>query len=288
MRMRLQSGKSFSTVFLVLFLILTCGVFMNLKIITDRILRKKIPGSAIIYLPEGKYLKYGTLGFSSFLADLIYIWAIQYYGDYTIPDSYDYLYRIFSIIAELDPQYFDPVDMGAFIAAYEAQDLDLAIKILDMGLEKNPKEWFFPYQAAHYLQFMRKDHERAQEYYKKTMNIEGCPPIVRRLYAAAIFKAQDNERALEEWLEIYNTEEDERIKQVASNHLYNIKATMDIEKLQEAIAKFKKKFGRFPAELSRLVYAGFLDSIPKDIDDKEYLYDSQTGEVKPPTIPWKR
>jgi hypothetical protein len=286
--MRLKSGKSFSAVFLVLFLILTCGVFMNLKIITDRITRKKIPGSSIIYLPKGEYLKYGTFGYSSFLADLIYIWAIQYYSDYTIPDSYLYLYHIFEIIAELDPHYFDPIDMGAFIAAYEALDLELAVKILDMGLEKNPKEWFFPYQAAHYIQFMQKDHVRAQEYYKTTMSIEGYPPIVRRLYASAIFKAQDFERAVEEWLEIYNTAEDERIKQVASNHLYNIKATMDIEKLQDAIAKFKEKYDRYPADLSRLVSAGFLDSIPKDMDDKEYMYDSQTGEVKPPTIPWKR
>jgi tetratricopeptide (TPR) repeat protein len=288
MRMRLQSGKSFSTVFLVLFLILTCGVFMNLKIVTNRILRKKIPGSSIIYLPKGEYLKYGTFGYSSFLADLIYIWAIQYYSDYTILDSYLYLEHIFAIIAELDPLYFDPIDMGAFIAAYEAQDLELAVKILDMGLEKNPKEWFFPYQAAHYIQFIQKDHERAQEYYKKTMSIEGYPPIVRRLYASAIFKAQDYQRALEAWLEIYNSAEDERTKKVASNHLYNIKATMDIEKLQDAVAKYKEKYGRYPADLSRLVSARFLNSIPKDMDDKEYLYDSQTGEVNPPTIPWKR
>lgn len=286
--MRLKNGMGFSTVFLVLFLILTCGVFMNLKIITDQISRKKIPGSSIIYLPKGKYLKYGSFGYSSFLADLIYVWAIQYYSDYTIPDSYDYLYSIFSIIAELDPLYFDPIDMGAFIAAYEAQNPDLAVKILDMGLEKNPKEWFFPYQAAHYIQFLQKDQERAQEYYKKTMSIEGYPPIVRRLYADSIFKAQDYQKALEEWVQIYNTAEDERIKKVASNHLYNIKATMDIEKLQDAIAKYKEKYGRFPADLSRLVSAGFLDSIPKDMDDKEYLYDSQKGEVKTATIPWKR
>ena len=288
MRIRLKSGKSFSTVFLVLFLLLTCGVFMYLKVITDRITRKKIPGSSIIYLPKGEYLKYATFGHSALMADLIYIWAIQYYSNYEIPDSYDHLYDIFSIISELDPHYFDPIDMGAFIAAYEAQDLDLAVKILDMGLEKNPKEWFFPYQAAHYLQFMRKDHEQAQEYYKKTMSIEGYPPIVRRLYADAIFKATDYERAFEEWLEIYNTAEDERIKKVASNHLYRIKATMDIEKLQEAIAKYKEKYGRYPADLSKLVYAGFLDSLPKDMDGKEYLYDSRTGEVRPPTIPWKR
>ena len=285
---RYSNKKSFSTLFLVLLLILTCGIFMNLKIITDRIMRKKVHGSSIIYLPKGEYLKFATFGYSSLLADMIYLWAIQYYSDYEIPDRFLNLYHIFSIISELDPQYFDAYDVGAFIAAYEAQDLDLALKILNLGLEKNPQEWWFPYIAAHYLQFIKKDHELAQEYYKKTMSIEGYPPIVRRLYANAIFKATDYQKAWQAWLEIYNTAEDERTKRVASNHLYNVKATMDIEMLKEAIAKYREKYGRNPADLSKLVYAGFLKSIPKDLDDKEYLYDAQTGEVKTPTIPWKR
>jgi len=82
--------------------------------------------------------------------------------------------------------------------------------------------------------------------------------------------------------------QDEKIKRVAANHLYNVKATMDIEMLKDAIAKYAEKFGRNPADLSKLVYAGFLKAIPRDLDDKEYIYDAQTGEVKTPTIPWKR
>lgn len=283
-----KSEKGFSTIFLVVLLILSCGIFMSLKVKTDNISRKKIPGSSIIYIPSGQYLKFATFGNSSLLADLIYVWAIQYYSDYTIPDMYEYLDHIFSIINELDPSYLDPYDIGAVIAAYEAEDLDLALKILDRGLEKNPEQWLFPYMAAHYAQMIKKDHKLAQEYYKKAMNIEEVPPIVERLYANAIFKSMDYKRALQTWLEIYKTAKDERIKKIASNHLYNITATIDIQKINEAIEKFKESYGRNPMELSQLVRAGFLDSLPKDLDGKEYIYDSQTGEVKTPTIPWKR
>jgi len=261
---------------------------MSLKVKTDNISRKKIPGSSIIYIPSGKYLKYATFGNSSLLADLIYIWAIQYYSDYTIPDMYEYLDHIFSIINELEPSYLDPYDVGAVIAAYEAGDLDLALKILDRGLEKNPEQWLFPYLAGHYVQMINKDYKLAQEYYRKAMNIEGVPPIVERLYADAIFKSMDYKRALQTWLEIYETAKEERVKKIASNHLYNIKATIDIEKINEAIEKFKERYGRYPMELSQLVRAGFLDSLPKDLDGKEYIYDSRTGEVKTPIIPWKR
>ena len=283
-----KSEKDFSTIFLVILLILSCGIFMSLKVKTDNISRKKIPGSSIIYIPSGQYLKVATFGNSSLLADLIYVWAIQYYSDYTIPDMYEYLDHIFSIINELDPSYLDPYDIGAVIAAYEAEDLDLALKILDRGLEKNPEEWLFPYMAAHYAQMIKKDHKLAQEYYKKAMNIEEVPPIVKRLYANAIFKSMDYKRALQTWLEIYKTAEDERTKKIASNHIYNITTTVDIQKINEAIAKFKESYGRNPTELSQLVKAGFLDSLPKDLDGKKYIYDSQTGEVKTPTIPWKR
>jgi len=283
-----KSEKDFSTIFLVILLILSCGIFMSLKVKTDNISRKKIPGSSIIYIPSGQYLKFATFGNSSLLADMIYVWAIQYYSDYTIPDMYEYLDHIFSIINELDPSYLDPYDIGAVIAAYEAEDLDLALKILDRGLEKNPEQWLFPYMAAHYAQMIKKDHKLAQEYYKKAMNIKEVPPIVERLYANAIFKSMDYERALQTWLEIYKTAEDERTKKIASNHIYNITAAIDIQKINEAIAKFKESYGRNPMELSQLVRAGFFDSLPKDLDGEEYIYDSRTGEVKTPTIPWKR
>jgi tetratricopeptide (TPR) repeat protein len=284
----LKSEKGFSAIFLVVLLILSCGIFMSLKVRTDNISRKKIPGSSIIYIPSGKYLKYATFGNSSLLADLIYIWAIQYFSDYSIPDMYKYLDHIFSIINELDPSYLDPYDVGAVIAAYEAHNLNLALKILDRGLEKNPKQWLFPYMAGHYVQMISKNYKLAQEYYKKAMDIEGVPPIVKRLYADAFFKSMDYQSAWQAWLEIYKAAKDERTKKIASNHLYNIKATIDIQKINDAIEKFKERYGRLPLELSQLVRAGFLDSLPKDLDGQEYIYDSRTGEVKTPIIPWKR
>ena len=280
--------KGFNTLFLAIMLILTCGLLMAFKIKTDNIKREKIPGASVIYLPKAKYLKYATFGFDEILADLVYIWAVQYYSDYSIFDRFQYLDHIFEVIAELDPNYVDPYDIGALIAVYEAKDLALAFNILDRGLEKNPNEWLFPFMAGHYAQMFIEDYKIAQYYYKKAMEIEGAPAHTRRLYANAVFKSMDYKTALKQWSDIYNTAEDERTRKIASNHIYQVKAAIDIQALTSAIEKFKKKFGRNPMDLSQLVKAGFLASIPKDLDEKDYLYDSQTGEVKAPTIPWKR
>lgn len=267
--------------------LLSCSLFMGLKIKLDSIPREKIPGASVIYIPSGKYLKYAAFGYSSFMADLIYIWAIQYYSTYSVVDRYQNLEHIFSIIAELDPRYLDPYELGAIIAVYEARDLELGLKILDLGLEKNPDQWIFPYQAAHYAQ-MNKDFKLAREYYLKAMNIEGAPRIIRRLYANSLFKIGDLESAWKNWLEIYNSTDDERIKKIASNHLYQVKASLDKEKIEEALESFKEKYGYYPQNLNQLVSEGLLESLPTDLDGNDYLYNPQTGEVSTPIIPWKR
>lgn len=272
---------------LVALLILSLLLFSVLKVQTDRVPRKKVPGSSIIYLPSGKYLKYVTFGYSSLLADIIYLWAIQYYGSYDIPDRFKYLQHIFSIIAELDPKYTDPYEVGALIAVYDAHHPELAYKILDMGLEKNPEMWIFPFEAGHIAQ-MQKDFERAREYYRKAMEIPGAPPIVKRLYANAAYKTMDYQEAWAMWKEVYETAKEDWVKEIAYNHLYRVKATVDTEALSEAVKKFKEKYGRLPAELSQLVRAGLIKEVPKDLDGKDYGYDQKTGEVKPARVWWKR
>jgi tetratricopeptide (TPR) repeat protein len=261
---------------------------MGLKIIMDKIPRSDVPGASIIYIPSGKYLKHATFGYSSLVADLVYIWAIQYYSDYTIAERYDNLDHVFSIIAELDPQYLDPYEMGAIIAVYEARDPYTAFKVLDRGLEKNPDQWIFPYQAGHYASSTIKDYELAQQYYKKAMEIESAPPIVRRLYADAAFKVTDYQTSWQNWLEVYQGTEDERIKKIASNHLYQVRSAMDIARLREAVEKYRQKYGQFPSNLDQLRSAGILAAIPKDLDENEYLYDPETGEVESPLKWWKR
>ncbi len=284
---RCFSRRGGASILLTMALLIFLSAIVCLKITVDKIPRQKIPGASVIYLPSGKYLKSVTFGYSSLAADLIYLWAIQYYSTLTIVDRYQYLEHIFSVIAELDPRYRDPYEVGSLIALYEARNLDLALKILDLGLAKNPDQWIFPFQAGHYAQ-MAKDYELARKYYEKAMKIPGAADIVKRLYAAASFKTMDLKTSWETWQEIYQTATDERVKEIAIRHLYRVKAAMDINRLSEAISRFRERYGRNPNELRELVQARMLSEMPKDLDGEDYLYNREKGEVSPPKIWWKR
>ncbi len=269
--------------------VLVCAlVFSAVKAETDSIVREKLPGSSIIYVPSGKFLKFATFGYQGLAADLIYLWSIQYYSTPTIDDRFTHLEHIYSIIGELDPLYGDPFEIGALIAVNEAHDPKLALKILDLGSEKDPKNWVLPFNAGHIAMMTMKDYELAEKYFTRCMAIPGSPEFVPRLRANAQFRKGDVETAWKTWLDIYQKAPDERTRKIASNHLYNIKQTIDTGKLREAVAGYRARFGRFPAALDRLSGAGFIDTIPKDLDGRDYDYDPKTGEVKAPIIPWKR
>jgi tetratricopeptide (TPR) repeat protein len=272
---------------LLLLLFLSCAGIVALKREADRVPRKKIPGASIIYIPSGKYLKYATFGYSSLVADLIYLWAIQYYTTYTIVDRFQNLEHIFSIIAELDPRYTDPYEVGALIAFTEAKDLRLALKILDMGLAKNPDQWIFPFEAGHLAQ-RTGDYDTARKYYGKTMAIPGAPEIAKRLYAAAGYRVMDLRESWETWQEVYRTAGDERTRKIAGKHLYQVKAASDTNLLREGVRRFREKYRRLPADLEEMVRFGILSSLPKDMDGKDYVYSPDTGEIKAPSVWWKR
>ncbi|MGZ5488949.1 MAG: tetratricopeptide repeat protein [Candidatus Aminicenantales bacterium] len=280
--------KGAATVLLVLFLLASASAIVALKAVTDRVVRKELPGSSIIYIPSGKFLKYATFGYRNLAADAIYLWAIQYYTTPTIDDRFDHLDHIFAIINELDPRYQDPYEVGAMIAVQEARDIQAAFAILDRGAANNPDQWVYPFNAGHIALMTLKDYPLAEKYFAQCMKIPGAPEFVERLRANAIYRKGDLKTSWDTWLDIFKRAPDERTKKIASNHLYDVKATIDGAALEEAAAKYRERFGRLPADLEVLVRTGFLREVPKDLDGKDYLYDAATGKVKTAVSPWRR
>ena len=283
-----SAKKGTATLLLVAFLMAAAAAFAALKVRTDKVAREELPGSSIIYIPSGKFLKYATFGYRTLAADAIYLWAIQYYSTPTIDDRFDHLDHIFAIINELDPRYQDPYEVGALIAVQEARNPAAAFSILDRGAANNPDQWVYPFNAGHVALMTLKDYPLAEKYFEQCMKIPGAPEFVERLRANAIFKKGDLRTSWETWLEIYKKAPDERTKKIASNHLYNVKAAIDAAAIEDAAAKYRERFGRPPADLETLLRTGFLREVPKDMDGQDYIYDPATGKVKTVTSPWRR
>jgi len=240
----------------------------------------QVPGHHLLYLPSGKYLKAVTFGYSNLAADLIYLWSIQYYSNYQIADRYEYLDRIYRrVIAELDPLYIDPYLVGSMIMSVEANRNDLALRLLDEGIARNPGEWILPFSAGFLCYNTLQDPARARSYFERVVRIPGAPSVAKRFYAEMFNRLGDKRTSLKYWTEIHESGDSDYVRQVSWLHVHDLSIDVALEDLADRVEAYRQARGALPRRLNDLVGAGFLAGLPTDPEGREYLYDRATGRV---------
>jgi tetratricopeptide (TPR) repeat protein len=234
----------------------------------------------LLYLPSGRMLRVLSLGFDDILADVLYLWSIQYYSNYRIEDRYLYLETIYrDVITELDPRYIDAYLTGALIMSAEARQPEAALRLLDRGIARNPSEWILAFDAGFLCYDVLKDYGRAAAYFEKALASPEVHPQVRRFYAAMRERTGDTRTSLAEWIAIYDSADTDYVRTVAWNHVHDLKVKIDLADLSDAVARFRAERGRLPHLLEDLRRAGILKEIPRDPEGGTYLYAPTTGEV---------
>lgn len=240
--------------------------------------------ASLLYLPNGRFLKAAALGYPTFLADLIYLWSIQYYSSYREEDRFRFLSHVYgNVIARLDPRYVDPYLIGALIMVVEKEDLEGGLRLLEQGMEANPEVWILPYEAGFYAYDVGGDYGRAARYFEVALGIPGVPSSARRIRAEMFNRKGDKETSLQLWTEVLETAEDERVLAVAANHVHDLSIDVDLGRLRTALEGYRQRHGRLPSRLEDLVQDGWLRRVMADPDGRVYEYDAATGEVKSAT-----
>jgi tetratricopeptide (TPR) repeat protein len=237
----------------------------------------------LLYLPNGRYLKLASLGQAPLLADLIYIWAIQYYSNYDRQERFRYVKHVFGdVITELDPQFIDAYWIGALILIVEAKDLEGGLALFDQGIAANPDNWMLPYLAAWECALAGLP-VRGAEYFERVAAIDGAPPSVRRMRAGMVFRAGDLDASLVLWQEILDDAgSDPTSRAIAEHKVIEVSMQIGLRDLREAVVRFRDGNGRMPRSLSELALRGYIPRVPEGPDAAPYRYDPRTGDVQAP------
>jgi hypothetical protein len=236
--------------------------------------------SSMLYLPSGKYLKPASFGYHTLLADFIYLWSIQYYGDPQFQPRMEYLKHTYDLITELDPNYLDAYQIGALFMFYEGRNPQAGLELLESGMRKNPTEWILPLEAGFHSHMTLKRPDLAAKYFEQAAKIPGSVSLAKRALASMKFKLGDKAAALALWTEVYESADSPTIKQTAYQHVHDLRVLIDVDLIRGAIRKFHETYGRPPLNLEQLSAHGFLKLVPLDPDGKPYQYDARTGYVK--------
>jgi tetratricopeptide (TPR) repeat protein len=242
-----------------------------------------------VTLPPGKTLKILSFGFRDLVADMLFIWSIQFYSSYHLTNSYQYIEHVFNTITDINPRYKEPYIVGSWIMALEVGDIPMAMRLLQKGSANMPDEWIFDYECGFYAYKNLKDYTLAEKFFSRAMSKPGVPAFIKRTRAHMAYMEDNLQYAYQLWMDIYKKAKDQLELDVARNHLGQIKFEMDKKYLDQQINLFKQKYKRFPSELAELKKTGLVKEIPMDFFGGNYIYDPGEGTITTKKVKrWKK
>jgi hypothetical protein len=211
-----------------------------------------------------------SLGYDSLLADIYWTRAVQYYGDRvaTPHATFGLLWPLLDITTTLDPKLLPAYHFGAIFLSEPgiggAGRPDLAVKLVQRGIAANPDRWgLYGDLGFLYYWYFRDYHDASAAYLGGSKTPQG-PSWMKIMAARMDQKGGSIETSRMIWSQIYEANNDPKIRKLALSTLRGLKAQQDEVTLDQLAAKYRLRFGHAPASMAELRDAGYLGGIPLD------------------------
>ena len=256
----------------------------------------------LLYVRSPEAMKRLALSYDQLLADVYWIRAVQHYGRTKLSTEpakqYDLLYPLLDLTTSLDPLMNVAYTFGSVFLAEPYPGgpgrPDLAIRLLEKGLEAQPQRWQFAQAIGfvHYWWLM--DYPEAAAWFGRAADMPGAPIWLAPLAATTLAQGGRRESSRQLWEQFERTAENEWFRNEARRRVQQLDAMDDVDRLAAAVVAFEKRFGAPPATWDALGEGGFLRGVPFDPTGAPYRLESGRVTLDPrsrlnplPTEPYK-
>jgi tetratricopeptide (TPR) repeat protein len=211
---------------IIVVLVISCFGLWFIQFNIDMMKQKKLSEKLVeelMYFPSGKFLKPTLIEYQAAMSDLVWLRAIQYYGQHLWSDrKFEWLNHIFDILTTLDTRFSNAYDFGSKMLAWDAKQVNEAEKLLNRGIINNPLDWQLTFDYAFIEYMKRQDYITAGYYFEIASKLPNAWNVTERWAAFAFKKGGDNELAVEIWSSIYYTTKNSRLKELAERRLIEL------------------------------------------------------------------
>jgi hypothetical protein len=229
-----------------------------------------------LLLRSPKLVKLMSLEYAPMTADVYWTRVVQYYGNKHVRKqaNLELLWPLLDITTTLDPNLLPAYRFGAMFLSQKAPAgagrPDLAVKLIQRGIQENPEYWRFYEDLGFIYYFDLKDYPKAAEAFLEGSKKPGAQLWMKVMAARISAEGESFETSLFLWNDIYQTTSDSLVKENALRHLQLLRVKEDCKQLNVLANQYEKRFGRRPERMSELAQAGMLRGIP--VDPLGYAY----------------
>lgn len=271
----MKNGKIAAWVLLLLLPVGFAGVWrLQRKISVERDTLRQEQDEVLVRSP--KLMRLLTAEYSPLAADIYWTRAVQYYGSKRLGQdtNLESLWPLLDVATTLDPNLTPAYRFGAtFLSEPEPRGAgrpDLAVKLLERGIEANPEAWRLNQDLGNVYYLELKENAKAGQAYLEGSQKAGAPDWMKVMAARFLEKGESRETAAMLWSEVYESSTDEALKENARINLQLLRADEDIEHLNEVAVQFAARFGRPPRSMREIIQEGMIGGEP--LDPASYPY----------------
>ncbi|MBI1822881.1 MAG: hypothetical protein HYR80_02005, partial [Nitrospirae bacterium] len=148
----------------VLFILLFIAIYY-IQTESDQISGKMSKANALSLLPKGELIKRVSLGYSSVMADLLWLEVVQAIGEKEPAESgYQWIYHATDVVTTLDPKFEYAYQIAGIALSALGKQYELSNQILLKGIRNRPDDWRIPYYLGFNYFFYLKDYQNDADY----------------------------------------------------------------------------------------------------------------------------
>ncbi len=226
-----------------------------------------------------------ALGFRNFLADIVWLEAVQTASPIDMtPGEYDRLVDQISTVNNLDPRFVVPYLVGGLVIGESPSHSASALRILENGKKAHPDEWMIPFFIGYIYYFVLSDPGRGGEALMEASRITGVPPFIPMLATRMLSEGGSPTTALAFLDRMLSQETNPGRREILIRRMKDVIAERDLQDLEKAVGEYRARKGIPPVALGDLVSAGILRGLPREPHGGDYLL-SGSGEVRSSRMP---
>ncbi len=166
-----------------------------------------------------------SFGSRALLADFEYINFLQYYGDIdNRKEGFKKVFDYIKNITDADPHFTFAYTYGAAILAFNRQEYEKAIYLINKGLEYNPKIWQLRLYlgAILYKKGGELDREKYVKFLEEALKFDDHPAMLERILGNIYETYKEPEFCVNYWLKVYEKTKDKDTRIWAYNRIMKI------------------------------------------------------------------
>jgi tetratricopeptide (TPR) repeat protein len=230
-----------------------------------------------LLLRSGSTVKKLSLEYGPLMGAIYWTRAVQYYGEkHRLQErGLDLLWPLLDIATTLDPNLLVAYSFGSMFlsdaAPRGAGRPDLAVKLLERGIQANPEEWRLYQDLGNVYYFDAKNYSKAAAAYEEGSKNPHAFIWMKVMAAKIAGEGRSLDTSYFLWQQVYETSTNKDIRQNAEVHLRLLKVDLDLRTLDQFLDEYEKRTGKRAKRMSELVEAGLLKRIPSDSDGFPYV-----------------